>query len=186
MDAFNFCREVCSKYLQRNPIRLGGPGVVVQIDESLFQHKAKYNRGRHSTNVWVFGMVDTSTTPGTGFMQIVETRDADTLLPIIQRVVLPGTTVYSDKWRAYFNIQHRLGLHHQVVNHSLNFVDPLTGVHTQNIESYWGSKKNHIKTMCGYRRDFLEGYLAEYMWRDHFSNDAFVNICNHIAIQHPL
>lgn len=26
--------EVCSRYLQANPVRLGSPGIVIQIDES--------------------------------------------------------------------------------------------------------------------------------------------------------
>ena len=36
------CREIAWQALLLNPIpRLGGPGVVVQIDESKFNHKSK-------------------------------------------------------------------------------------------------------------------------------------------------
>ena len=41
IDAYQWLREVCSTKLLQNPIRLGGPGKVVQIDESLFRHKPK-------------------------------------------------------------------------------------------------------------------------------------------------
>ena len=41
IDAYQWFREVCSTELLQNPIRLGGPGKVVQIDESLFRHKPK-------------------------------------------------------------------------------------------------------------------------------------------------
>ena len=68
-------------------------------------------------------------------MQTVDKRDADTLLPIIQSVVQPGTIIHSDQWRAYYRIQEKLHLEHATVNHSVNFVDPETGVHTQTIES---------------------------------------------------
>ena len=34
-------REVCTIRFMQTPITLGGPGVVVQIDESLFHHKPK-------------------------------------------------------------------------------------------------------------------------------------------------
>ena len=40
-DIYNWPREVCSAKLLRMPIVLGGPGVIVQIDESLFKHKPK-------------------------------------------------------------------------------------------------------------------------------------------------
>ena len=85
---------------------------------------------------WDFGMVDCSTSPATGFVQIVERRNAATLLPIIHQHIRPGTMVYSDEWRAYNQVGNLSGLEHRTVNHSLFFVDPVTGVHTQTIESY--------------------------------------------------
>jgi len=35
MDWANFLREVCSQELVRNPVRLGGPGHTVAVDETL-------------------------------------------------------------------------------------------------------------------------------------------------------
>jgi hypothetical protein len=70
-------------------------------------------------------------------------------------VVRPGSIVYSDEWRAYWQIQPKLGLQHETVNHSVNFVDPSTGVHTQNIESYWAKTKYKFKVMKGARSDTL-------------------------------
>ena len=40
---YKWLREVCSTKLLQSPIILGGPGVVVQVDVSLFRHKAKVN-----------------------------------------------------------------------------------------------------------------------------------------------
>ena len=40
-DIYQWLREVCSTKLLQNPIVLGGPGVIVQIDESQFKHKSK-------------------------------------------------------------------------------------------------------------------------------------------------
>ena len=42
IDEYQWFREICSSALVRAPqIVLGGPGVVVHIDESLFRHKPK-------------------------------------------------------------------------------------------------------------------------------------------------
>ena len=43
-DVMNWFREVCSTTLLGTTIQLGGPGKVVQIDESLFRHKPKVNK----------------------------------------------------------------------------------------------------------------------------------------------
>ena len=41
IDIYQWLREVCSTKLLATPIVLGGPGTIVQIDESLFNHKPK-------------------------------------------------------------------------------------------------------------------------------------------------
>ena len=43
INIWSFLREVCSTVLLRAPVLLGGPGRIVQIDESLFCHKCKYH-----------------------------------------------------------------------------------------------------------------------------------------------
>ena len=41
---YQWLREVCSTKLLNTIIELGGPGTIVQIDESLFRHKPKVSR----------------------------------------------------------------------------------------------------------------------------------------------
>ena len=86
----------------------------------------------------MFGMCDTSQTPALGVTAIVLNRSAATLLPILQQHLRSGTTIHSDQWAAYNLVQQLPSVTvHNTVNHSLHFVDPGTGVHTQNVESYW-------------------------------------------------
>jgi hypothetical protein len=77
-------------------------------------------------------------------MECVERRNAEILLPIIRRVCLPGSIIVSDGWRAYPKIQE-MGYEYRFVNHRFNHVDPITGAHTQNVESYWAKQKGKIK-----------------------------------------
>jgi hypothetical protein len=49
-------------------------------------------------------------------------------------------------------------------------LDPDTGTHTQNIESYWAKTKYKFKVMKGVSADALPSYLDERM-------------CNHIPVQ---
>ena len=61
-------------------------------------------------------------------MEVVQRRDAATLLPIIQAHTAPGSIVQSDDWAAYRRVQQLPNVAtHNVVNHSLHFVDPVTG-----------------------------------------------------------
>ena len=41
---------------------------------------------------------------------------------------------------------------HRTVNHSVELVESVTGVHTQNIESYWNRVKMKLKRMKGCRQ----------------------------------
>ena len=81
-------------------------------------------------------MVDTSHTPALGYMEIVPDRTAATLLPIIQAHLQSGTTVHSDQWAAYQQVQSLPNVAtHDTVNHSVEFVNSTTGTHTQTVES---------------------------------------------------
>ena len=134
-------------------------------------------------------MVDTSTTPSLGYMELVPDRTATTLLPIIQQHVLPGTTIHSDEWSAYRRVGSLPNVsQYQTVNHSVNFVAP-NGVHTQNVESYWSRSKLKLKRMKGVRAEQLPSYLDEFMWRERFgktASDAMEKIMAHIANFYPV
>ena len=63
------------------------------------------NRGRRARrDNWVFGVVSTAYSPARGYFEVVDRRDRATLMPILQRVLLPGTEVHSDDWGAYSNL----------------------------------------------------------------------------------
>ena len=115
-------------------------------------------------------------------MQLVERRNAATLLPIVHEICEPGTIIHSDEWRAYKALQETYD--HRTVNNSINFVCRETGTHTQNIESYWAKTKHKFKSMKGVDSEMLPGYLDERMWRDRYaqsSEDAMQNLLNHMA-----
>ena len=48
VDVYQWLREICSTMLNRQNIQLGGPGSIVQIDESLFRHKPKVKKAKMS------------------------------------------------------------------------------------------------------------------------------------------
>ena len=128
----------------------------------------------------MFGLVDTSETPALGHMEVVSRRDAAILLPIIRDHTAPGTIIHSDESAAYRSLPNVAG--HGVVNHSLHFVEPTTGVHTQHIKSYWSQVKTKLKRMRGCHAHQLPSYLDEYMWRERYgetARDALHNIMHH-------
>lgn len=64
-------------------------------------------------------------TPPRPILQVVSDRTAGTLCSIIRRNVRRGTTITTDGWRSYAGLAR--DFNHRVVNHSANFVDPVTG-----------------------------------------------------------
>lgn len=184
IDWYNFCRDVCGRYLLDHPVQVGGPGKVVKIDESKFG-KRKYNRGRAVEGHWVFGGIERGTTKA--FMVVVPDRTRDTLLPIIQQYIRSGTTIVSDEWRAYCAIP-TLGYTHLTVNHSQNFVDPVTGAHTQSIEGYWSCTKRMMRKqgVMNTSDELFSSYLLECLWRKCSDGDVFEKLLECIAEQYPL
>jgi hypothetical protein len=130
-------------------------------------------------------------------MQIVEKRDAETLLPIILAHTRPGTTIHSDQWAAYRDLQRCLptvAVHRTVNHHSRHFVDHATGTHTQSIESYRSQVKAELKCMRGTTDEMLGGHLDEYLWRERYGRGinrrfdpkvTYESLITDIATQYP-
>ena len=86
----------------------------------------------------------------------VDDRSEETLLPIIKKYVVPGSTIYSDGWAAYRNLRNN-GYEHYTVIHKDEFkavyinteTEEEVELHTNRIEGAWAHAKNHFKKIYG-------------------------------------
>ena len=137
---------------------------VVEIDESAFKKK-RVTRNHNQINKWVFGLYERERK--LVYMEIVPDRHASTLLPIIQRVCEPGTTIISDQWAAYNKLEE-IGFPHYTVDHSRFFVNPNSReIHTQNIEISWGWAKYEIRRQNRALYS-LQQYIHMFCWKRQF------------------
>ena len=132
--------KVCSFKLINENFKIGGNNQIVNIDEAVLL-KRKYQRGRTVPTVWMLGGYDTLSKKA--FLHIVPDRKRDTVIPIIKKYVEEKSIIHTDKFVIYdclndlVNDNNEKIYIHRNVNHSENFVDPITGVHTQFIEGFF-------------------------------------------------
>ena len=183
-DWNSYMRDVCVAAFKKKTAKIGGDGFIVEVDESLFTRR-KNNAGRVLPQQWIFGGICRETSEC--FVVTVEDRSAATLLAAIKEHVKEGSTIYSDSWRGYQTTElDQAHFKHVKVNHRYNFVDPNTGVHTQNVERMWGSAKWRNKRHRGTARHHLESYLAEFAWRQQLGDkDPFDAILDAIKMYLP-
>lgn len=201
VDWRSLVQEVVTKDLKLRP-RMGGPGEVVQVDETLYRGRRRANKGRQLagdlvdrggvTGPWVVGLVCTSTKECRLFA--VKKRDARTLGRLIRRHVPPGTTIWTVRWAAYNCVPglrdaaRPMRLVHQTVNHQENFVDPVTGANTQMIEQKWRQYKRYLHD-GGFRQTTFRSWLRYFWWLSingrTSCKDPFLRIVDAIRRQYP-
>ena len=102
---FHRLREIIADHLEREADRIVGG--EIEVDESYFGGRRKGKRGRGASGkVPVFGLLKRG---GRVYTKIIPDARADTLMPIIERKVIPDSIVYSDGWSGY-NVLGRVGL----------------------------------------------------------------------------
>ena len=92
------------------------------------------------------------------FFVHVEDRSKFTLSGMIEKYIKPQTTIISDCWSSY-QLLEKAGFEHLTVNHTIEFKNPETGAHTNNIEGTWFHLKRSLPRH-GTNKSLLAGYFA--------------------------
>lgn len=169
-EYYNYLRQLVTDNLNFEDTMIGGENIIVEIDESKFGRR-KYHRGHRVEGVWVLGGIE-RTEERKLFLIPVPNRNEETLLNAISTHVRPGSIIHTDLWRGYHNIENRLGMQHNTVNHSLEFVDNTTGTHTNTIEGTWGGMKLIIAPR-NRTEECIESRLFEFIWRRKHENNLW-------------
>ena len=132
----------------------------IEVDESYFGGTRKGKRGRGAAGkVPVFGLLKRG---GRVYTKIIPDASSATLIPIIERKVIPDSIVYSDCWRAY-NVLDVSEFKHYRINHSKLFADKKN--HINGIENFWNQAKRHMRKFNGIPRQNFGLFLKECEWR---------------------
>ena len=137
----------------------------IEVDESYFGGARKGSRGRGAAGkVPVFGLLKRN---GKVYTKIIPDASGASLLPIIERKVIPDSIVYSDCWRGY-NVLDVSGFKHYRINHSKLFADKQN--HINGIENFWNQAKRHMRKFNGVPKAHFGLFLKECEWR--FNNPS--------------
>lgn len=132
----------------------------IEVDESYFGGTRKGMRGRGAAGkVPVFGLIKRG---GRVYTKIIPDASSATLIPIIERKVIPDSIVYSDCWRGY-NALDVSEFKHYRINHSKLFADKKN--HINGIENFWNQAKRHMRKFNGIPRASFGLFLKECEWR---------------------
>jgi transposase len=155
---FQRLREIICLHLEQESQEVFGG--EIEVDESYFGGARKGNRGRGSAGkIPVFGLLKRG---GRVYTKIIPDASSATLIPIIERKVIPDSIVYSDCWRAY-NALDVSDFKHYRINHSLLFADKKN--HINGIENFWNQAKRHMRKFNGVPKENFGLFLKECEWR---------------------
>lgn len=166
----SFIRQACADAIDYEHVRIGGMGVIVEIDETKLG-KRKYHRGHRVDGVWVLVGVERTADKKIFCVELPD-RSAETLKTLFEIYVIPGSIVYTDGWAAYRTVCLELGFEHHVVNHSENFKDPEHGTHTNTVEGCNNALKILIKPQNRVKKN-INDHLYYFIWRRQNSKNIY-------------
>ena len=132
----------------------------IEVDESYFGGTRKGKRGRGAAGkIPVFRLLKRG---GRVYTKIIPDASSSSLMPIIERKVIPDSIVYSDCWRGY-NVLDVSAFKHYRINHSQLFADKKN--HINGIENFWNQAKRHMRKFNGVPKESFGLFLKECEWR---------------------
>ncbi len=132
----------------------------IEVDESYFGGARKGKRGRGAAGkVPVFGLLKRG---GKVYTVMIPNARTATLMPIMERMILPDSVVYTDGFSSYDALDVS-DFHHVRINHSERFVDERN--HINGIENFWNQAKRHLRRFNGVPKQSFHLFLKECEWR---------------------
>jgi transposase len=133
----------------------------IELDESYFGGRNKGRRGRGTAKIPVFGILKRN---GRVYTQIIRNAKRSEIQPIIKQFVRSGSTVYTDKWRAYDGLVLD-GYKHYRINHQKNEFSNRKGNHINGIENFWSYAKRRLQKFNGIATKNFYFHLKECEFR---------------------
>ena len=150
-------REIIACHLEQESLEVFDG--EIEVDESYFGGTRKGQRGRGASGKTpVFGLLKRG---GRVYTKIIPDASSTTLMPIIERKVIPDSIVYSDCWRGY-NVLDVSEFKHYRINHSKLFADKKN--HINGIENFWNQAKRHLRKFNGVPKENFGLFLKECEW----------------------
>ena len=144
---------------------------TVEMDETYYGGRRRGTRrerpGEDSHKTPVFGMAQRQ---GRVLAKAVPNARSATLMPHVQKKVLPESVVYTDEFTVYDRLK-KDGYQHSRVHHAEE-VYVAGDVHTNTIEGFWSLLKRGIGGVYhSVSAKHLQGYLDEYAFRYNHRKD---------------
>jgi len=159
--------------------KIGGPGCTVQIYECKIW---KRKLGKYEDTVC--GICCES---GGMFAEVRGKLDSETMIEVIAENVAEGSTVITDCWEQYDQLEQDKWVH-LTANYDLNFVDPSSGRHTHSVEcTYWHVRCRLPKAVAASSENMVM-HSAQYIWRRKFGQsdkDVCLAFFQHIHELYP-
>ena len=175
---YGIIREKIIRYQELNQDIFHGE---IEMDESYFGGKRKYERGRSTKEkVPVFGLLKRN---GKVYTQIVPDVSRNTLMKIIRSKVVSNSKIYTDSWRSYDSLVID-GYRHFRINHSKEFSKGKRN-HINGIESFWSYAKGKMQKHYGISAKRFYLHLKEMEFRfNNRNNQNLAELIEKMLIKH--
>lgn len=162
--------------------KLGGPGYIVQVDETMLNYKCKSHRGRSPNNKTnAICIIEFKDEIRRVFAKVIQDKKQETLIPIICSQVESNSVIWTDEHRSYSCLRN-FGFIHDSVCHKFNFKTD-EGVNTQAVESFNNCLKYEIKRRKGIITEKRENFLKEFCFYWNNKRNFLDSILNLIKVQ---
>ncbi|GAB6022914.1 hypothetical protein CHUAL_007008 [Chamberlinius hualienensis] len=196
MDCYIFFRKILGIYLSNLDLKIGGPGIIVEIvvNEHQITQTNKVKKSKNNvTKGWVVGGIERSKDGHKPkiFMAQIANCTTTVILNAIRHYVLPGSTVITNSKACYkqmteglaaIGIDHRMNKHSLLKSTNVDLKSPKINTNSANL--LWGQFKSKLKdlqyeTNCEWA---LEEFVSRYTFFIHNDYCDGANLATFLGI----